>query len=83
MSLGGTHGRAEDFVNAFSEVEDLVAVEGEVGSHCPGNRAFEDTCVNLDVESLVLNLGITKIGGRGCRTGNRWDSELIEHIGSI
>lgn len=68
MGLCRTHGGVVDFIYAVSKVKHLVAVHRDVGSYSPCYRTFEDTCVELDIESLVLDLGITKVGGSGCRT---------------
>ena len=63
MGLRRTHGRIEDLINAIREVENLVAVEREVRTDGPSDRAFEDTGVKLDIETAVADLGICEVGG--------------------
>ena len=68
MGLCRTHGGVVDFIYTVRKVKHLVAVNGNVRTDSPCNRTFKDTCVELDIESLVLDLGITEVGGSGCRT---------------
>ena len=80
MRLGRTHGGVEDLVHAVGDVEHLVAVEREVRAHSPRYRTFQDTGIQLDVEALVLDLGILQVGGSAGGTGDGRDAQAVQHV---